>query len=283
MVILAILLLMWSMLLATVHVGRFQSAPYVATEACDSLDTTECALPFPSSYHLKEDATTTSGYRVNVKPDTFAPLKGLSGETPMSVDFLNKMDGFSTMGPLLFYIEGMKESHEAFLDAVQENPSIRTEPGITRLRGNDELHLSITPYSTTLLLDVDNKLLVPHSAEIDYLDRNRPLVMVFPASPLRHNTHYGLVVMNATDIHGKRLPATPGMTELFQQKNSSRYHLYALSTKSSIAPKPGEVKRYVMLLVCVAVFSFFLSSSPPSLVWLVSLCSLYVLTWLLHQ
>ena len=27
--------------------------------------------------------------------------------------FLNRLDGFSTMGPFLFYIDGLKESHEA--------------------------------------------------------------------------------------------------------------------------------------------------------------------------
>ena len=225
-VVAAFLFLLWSAFLAMLHVGRFQSAPYVPTAACDPLDSTECALPFPSSYHLREDTTTASGYRVNVKPETFAPLKGLFGDTSMSVDFLNKMDGFSTMGPLLFYMEGMKESHDAYLQAVQENPSLKTESGITHLRGNEELGLSITRYSTTLLLDVDDNILVPHSAEIDYLDSDRPLVMVFPASPLRHNGHYALAVVNATDIQGNPLPATPGMIELFEQKESSRYHLY---------------------------------------------------------
>ena len=225
-VAMAFLFLLWSAFLAMLHVGRFQSAPYVTTAACDPLDATECALPFPSAYHLREDTATASGYRVNVKPETFAPLKGLFGDTPMSVDFLNKMDGFSTMGPLLFYMEGMKDSHDAYLQAVQERPSLKTEPGITRLRGTEELGLSITPYSTTLLLDVDNNILVPHSAEIDYLDSARPLVMVFPASPLRHNAHYALAVVNATDVHGKPLPAIPGMVEMFEQKESSRYHLF---------------------------------------------------------
>jgi hypothetical protein len=60
------------------------------------------------------------------------------------------------------YIEGMKGS--------QGTPSIGLGPNIAD---------SVTPQSITLLVDVTEGLLVPHSAEIDYLDRKRPLVMVF--------------------------------------------------------------------------------------------------------
>ena len=116
---------------------------------CDMLDETECMLPFPSSYFLKEDESSETGYRINlageclsldiftiltrdffkhngeklmldvflyvhlfrhylIQPmcgvaDTLFKLKG--GES-MHPGFLNKMDGFSTMSPILFYLDG---------------------------------------------------------------------------------------------------------------------------------------------------------------------------------
>ncbi|CAB9513873.1 expressed unknown protein [Seminavis robusta] len=211
----------WTIFSLIVHFGPFEPAqPQDSTThntLCNPLDTTECSFPFPSMHHLKVDTTTETGYRVNLHPDTFPTLKG---RIPLSPEFLNSLDGFSTAGPLLFYLEGMKESHEEYLQQVQQNELLKTQPkpGVTRLRGHEELDWSITPYSTTLLLDVDARELVPHSAEIDYLDPQRPLVMVYPAAPLKHKTHYALAVINATDANGQRLPPTPGMMDLFQQQ-----------------------------------------------------------------
>jgi hypothetical protein len=109
------------------------------------------------------------------------------------------MDGFSTMAPMLFYLDGLKEAHQA---------------GIGQLKGSNDIADSITPKSATLLLDVEAKVLVPHSAEIDYLDGPHPLVLLFPAFPLHHNRHYAVAVVNATDAHHHRLPPTLGMQTL---------------------------------------------------------------------
>jgi hypothetical protein len=186
---------------------------------CDPLDMTECCFPFPSMHYLRINNDTETGYSVNLQPDT---LPRLIGNIPIDPTFLNKLDGFSTMGPILFYLEGMKESHDAYMTAVHQNSLLKQpQRGITRLRGHEELELSITPYSTTLFLDVELRVLVPHSAEIDYLDPERPVVMVFPAAPLRHNAHYAVAVINATDANGNRLPPTPGMMQLFDQRPPS--------------------------------------------------------------
>ena len=72
----------------------------------------------------------------------------------------------------------------------------------------------MTSRSITLLVDVKAQTLVAHSAEIDYLDSDRPLVMVFPAKPLNHNRHYALAVVHATDVHGNLISPTLGMKSL---------------------------------------------------------------------
>ena len=213
------LLLLWSFYSLIVHFGPFEPwFPHNDPNVCDPLDKSECCLPFPSFYHLQRDNSTETGYRVNLKPETFPVLKG---RIPIPVDFLNTLDGFGTMGPMLFYVEGMKESHEEYIQALQGDKDLRTKVGFARLRGHEELELSTTPYSTTLLIDVAEQELVPHSAEIDYLDPKRPLVMVFPAQPLKHNAQYAVAVINAKDSNGKRLPPNPGLLELLDGEGPS--------------------------------------------------------------
>jgi hypothetical protein len=173
--------------------------PFERTKApsdCDPLDTTECWLPFPSFHALRPDTTTATGWRVHLQGHLLPPLRNLHQIQP---DFLNQLDGFSTLAPLLFYIDGLKEAHEA---------------GIGQLMGSDRLAESVTERSATFLLDVATSTLVHHTAEIDYLDGEQPMVMVFPAQPLYHNRHYALAVINARDASGQRLLPTPGMMAL---------------------------------------------------------------------
>ena len=87
---------------------------------CDPLDATECWLPFPSFHMLQNDNTTDTGYRVHLRGELLPPLKRSrfwffqdKADRWIQPTFLNRLDGFSTMGPFLFYIDGLKESHEA--------------------------------------------------------------------------------------------------------------------------------------------------------------------------
>lgn len=177
---------------------------------CDPLDTTECALPFPSFHHMRPDSTTITGWRVDLKG-----LPPLRGGIPFHPSFLNEdLDGFSTMAPILFYMEGLKEAHEHSVDNRVE------------LQGPERIEYSVTQNSITLLVNVDTGILVPHSAEIDYLDPDRPLVMVIPARPLHHATHYAVVVQKAADQHGKVLPPTPGMKALLKSSDSEQRNRY---------------------------------------------------------
>ena len=174
-------------------------------EYCDPLDTTECSLPFPSFHHCIRDSSAVTGWRVNLRGESFPFLRG---GLYMQADFANELDGFSTMAPMLFYLDGLKEAHE--LDSSNA----------FGLQGPESIAKSITPYSITLLLNVNTSELVPHTAEIDHLDPHRPMVMVFPAQPLRHATHYALAVVNATNVRRERIPPTPGMKALLRDNST---------------------------------------------------------------
>ena len=178
--------------------------PSQANADCDPLDPTECALPFPSFHHMVADVTTDTGWRVNLQGKVLPPLRGGLEIHP---GFLNELDGFSTMAPILFYMDGLKEAHERGENNYE-------------LQGPERIEYSVTSNSITLLLDVSSRELVYHSAEIDYLDQERPMVMIFPSEPLKHNTHYAVAVLNAADAEGRRLPPTMGIEKIFHQTNS---------------------------------------------------------------
>jgi hypothetical protein len=207
----ALLLLNLLCILSVVsHFGPWPSTR-ILPEFCDPLDTTLCALPFPSFHHMKRDDTTTTGWRVDLKG-----LVPLRGGIPFHPKFLNQLDGFSTMAPILFYMQGLKEAHE--------RGNVFTTN--SKLQGPEHIEESVTEQSITLLINVDEHKLVHHSAEIDYLDSNMPLVMVIPAQPLKHQTHYAVAVVGAVDENGDRLPRTPGMQKLMKDYESSRFKRY---------------------------------------------------------
>lgn len=88
------------------------------------------------------------------------------------------------------------------------------------LQGPESISNSITRRSATLLTDVEEKRVIPHSAEIDYLDPKKPVVIIFPAEPLKHNTHYAISVVAAKDKNGRQLPRTRGMVNVMKATNS---------------------------------------------------------------
>jgi hypothetical protein len=113
------------------------------------------------------------------------------------------------VAPILFYLDGLKEAHE--LGGSQNE-----------LQGPERISYSVTPESVTYLIDVDERTLVYHSAEVDYLDPQRPLILMFPAEPLKHSTHYAVAVVRATDENGRNLPRTRGMENMLMGTNSER-------------------------------------------------------------
>ena len=232
----AAFLLVWSLFsLVEYFVGFGPPATELGGRYCDPLDTTECMLPFPSYHFMSRSNTSRTGYRVNLHPEVIPPLKARNKF--VHANFLNKLDGFPTMGPIMFYINGLKESNEA----LTQNPNL-VNSNVTTLMGPSNIAKSITRESTTLLLDVNAQELVPHSAEIDYLDPENPLVLVFPARPCKHNNHYALAVVGAVNAtSGERLPPTRGLKALMagrsdDHERATRYREVVIPALEQAAP-----------------------------------------------
>jgi hypothetical protein len=98
----------FNILVSAVHIVCILSAAshfgpwplyYSFPESCDPLDDHECALPFPSFHHMREDSSSPTGWRVHLRG-----LPPLRGGIPFHPRFLNELDGFSTSKywPLMF-------------------------------------------------------------------------------------------------------------------------------------------------------------------------------------
>jgi hypothetical protein len=105
-------------------------------------------------------------------------------------------------------MEGLKESHENNADTRKE------------LQGPERIAYSVTPQSITLLVDINEQILIHHSAEVDYIDPKHPTIMMFPAEPLKHKTHYAVAVISAKDEFGHNIPRTKGMLKMMKETNS---------------------------------------------------------------
>jgi hypothetical protein len=216
---------------------------------CDGLDDTECWLPFPSFHFLQADSSTATGWRVHLDGKLLPPLK--SG-TNIHPGFLNELDGFSTMAPMMFYLPGLKEAHQAAAAKASGGG------GAGQLKGWQSIADSTTSQSATLLLDVASHCLLAHSAEIDYLDNQNPLVLIFPAAPLYHNRHYAVALVNATDERAHRLSPTRGMLNILQGDGDTRTSRFDTNRTS----------RYLKVLIPAlqeAADWFDYSSDPASL------------------
>ena len=60
-------------------------------------------------------------------------------------------------------------------------------------------------------------------SQIDYLDKNRPLVVVQSASILDHDSSYAVDVLDAVDVNRIKLVPTPGLQALFASKSEVKH------------------------------------------------------------
>ncbi|CAN0012715.1 unnamed protein product, partial [Choristocarpus tenellus] len=177
------------------------------------------AFPFSSSFYLEEvgvlaqgeggeeeedgrgeagSGRTVTGYRVAFGEHSLPFTRGRVNIPPGP---LNEMDGFSTLAPILFYLEGMSSSN---------------------LVGPGDPGASLSINSTTWLIEVPTGELIPHFVEIDALDPEEPLAVLQPAQPLRHGTRHVVAVVGAEGAWGERLRQTPGFAELLEAVGADR-------------------------------------------------------------
>ncbi len=153
---------------------------------CDNLDESHCLFPFPSNRFLP------AGPRRIELPLAAMPLS----TAPKHVDptRYGLHDGFSTVTPILFHLEG------ATLTGVATKGTIDS---------------SLAATSKTVIIDTETGERWPHFAEFDYLaERSAPTLVLRVAKPLLHDHRYVVAIRGLVDADGATLPATRGFASL---------------------------------------------------------------------
>lgn len=93
----------WVLMVGILFLSCAEETIYIKIEeGCNPITTSDCLLPFPSSFFLIEDKNTPTGYRVNYKPSLFPVSKdGIE----IDVQPLNQADGFSPVSQILLFFE----------------------------------------------------------------------------------------------------------------------------------------------------------------------------------
>ncbi len=143
---------------------------------CNPVSLDDCFLPFPSSYYLKEDPDTVTGFRVNI-PEGVLPVN--TDGTALRPDKFNLADGFSPATALLAYFK--------------EGIDPATLPPI------DDISKSITEASSIQLLEWGSGERVPLFAELDAnaLEGERQVLIIRPMVRLKPATRYVVVIKDS--------------------------------------------------------------------------------------
>lgn len=157
-------------------------------QACDFLVPEHCLLPYPSSFFLKDDATTPTGYRLNfVRESMPANTRGIH----INPEEWNTLDGFSPGSMILaFFPQGV--------DLVASNAAPITN-----------FARSLDADSPTILIDAETGEHILHFVEMDAQatsDASRALI-IRPGVRLKETRRYIVALRNLKDTQGTLIPA----------------------------------------------------------------------------
>lgn len=200
-------------------VGVFAFLPFAGRQTswppCDPISPLHCSVPFPSNFFAISSPTTATGIAVNLStpmlPFTKNSSRGIDGGINVDTLRLNRRDGFSVGGPIVFQLT--------------ETPSMVASSSVLATWKNISLSLNAAT-SPTLLVDVNSKTLVPHWFEVDHrsdpLSGSDPSLMIYPAQMLTTNTRYLVIIRRLlSSTSGGLISASKGFAALRDNTTSS--------------------------------------------------------------
>ncbi len=155
----------------------------VSRPECENLHPRHCLMPYPTTRYLREDATTDTGFRVDLPVEAIPHNQFDSPAADMGT--WNRFDGFSPMGSLIMAFDGKVDDSNLA----------------------DDLNIgdSLLPTSPTVIIDADTGEWVAHIAEIDKWPRSPADETSFymrPAQRLLENHRYIAAIRNIALIDG---------------------------------------------------------------------------------
>ncbi|HJL19665.1 MAG TPA: hypothetical protein RMH99_28645 [Sandaracinaceae bacterium LLY-WYZ-13_1] len=149
---------------------------------CDNVDPTHCLTPWPSSFFLREDGETTTGYHMAL------PVEGMPinhRDTPVDPGQFERFDGFSPMTSMLASFPGPVDP--------------------ATLNGETAIEATLSADSTTVLVDAETGELVAHFAELDTwpaTDPERAPLYLRPAARLEEGRRYVVGIQGLSYVDG---------------------------------------------------------------------------------
>jgi hypothetical protein len=152
--------------------------------ACDFLVAATCLLPYPSSYFLRTDPTTSTGFRVDYARDAM-PANAMGVHVDPTE--WNTLDGFSP-GAVI----------EAFFPAG-------VDLAASNVPSTSDLERSRAVDSPTVLLDAESGERVLHFAELDAQadDPSSQMFFIRPAVRLRNGHRYIVAIRGLVGLDGQ--------------------------------------------------------------------------------
>ncbi len=165
---------------------------------CDPLDPGLCALPFPNSFFLAEDAGTPTGYRVDFRDGTLPVNRD---DVPLDAAKWNALDGFSISGSIVTWFG------EVSLDG---------------LIGHQDLDAYAAADARTVIVDVETGARVPHFVELDQTAESprQRLLMLRPVQPLDHARRYVVGIRGLVRPDGTTIQPSEAFASLRDRKRS---------------------------------------------------------------
>lgn len=172
--------------------------PEVGDVACDNLDETNCAFPFPSDYFRKEGGQNGMAHHVDF--GEALPVNDLSG-VRISADSFKFADGFPIFPSISFSMP----------DAV-----------LTDAPGLETIDRSMKASALTMVIDADTGEKQAHWIEFDWTaeEKGVKVIQLKLAQVLKHAHRYIVAVRGLKDASGKVLPPTRAFGHLRDKQGS---------------------------------------------------------------
>jgi len=160
---------------------------------CDPIAHDYCSLPYPSSFYLRADSTSATGYRVHLGATTIPET--WQGYQPPP-DLWNELDGFSPMGPLLVRFPNL---------------------ALTGVPGHDNIGASLADDAPIVIVDMETGERMPYFAELDVAGERvegTEFLFIRPMVPLRNGHRYAVGIRKLVDTSGAAIVASEGYAAL---------------------------------------------------------------------
>lgn len=151
---------------------------------CDPLTPDYCGAPFPSTFYMRQDSTSPTGWRMHLGETTLPYTDQDEISYQPKPDLWNELDGASPMGPAITYFQNLSGAE---------------------LVGFDDIGASIADGASIVLLDWDTGERMPYFAELDYAGQHYDgweMLFIRPSVPLRNGHRYIVAIRDLTDTSG---------------------------------------------------------------------------------